>query len=262
MAKATQPKPPTASVNETVDEIVAQSGRDYTPLRPSFLQLQESEGPGAGPLASFVTNGDLGALLLYLLAVTKASSDPWDTALAAPVWARALGFDLFQSRTATSTISKMWKRLEDRRLIRRERYRRMAHIFLLREDGSGEPYELPALAGDQYLRVPTELWCGGPSEDDRWYRVLTLPEIAMLLIALSLRDEFRLPFEDVPSWYGISADTASRGLHGLARHGLLKIDKSFKKAPLAPAGYTAENRYTLQPPFGPKGAVQRSRRQR
>ena len=31
----------------------------------------------------------------------------------------------------------------------------------------------------------------------------------MLLIALSLNDEFRLPAEDMPDWYGISADTAS-----------------------------------------------------
>ena len=28
-----------------------------------------------------------------------------------------------------------------------------------------------------------------------------------------------------------------------------------KKAPLAPEGYTIENRYTLRPPFGPRGVL-------
>ena len=61
----------------------------------------------------------------------------------------------------------------------------------------------------------------------------------MLLIALSLSDDFRLPAEDVPDWYGISADTASRGLRGLIDHELLVMRKHFKTAPLSPVGYTA-----------------------
>ena len=82
----------------------------------------------------------------------------------------------------------------------------------------------------------------------------------MLLIARTLGDGFRLPQESVPDWYGISADSASRGLHGLEAHGLLSIEKRYKEAPLTPQGYTAENHYTLQPPFGPVGRQQRSLR--
>ena len=211
-------------------------------------------------MKSFVTNGDQRALLLYLLAMGKASAPPWDTALAAAVWARALGIELPETATAASTISKAWKRLEDRNLIRRGRYKRMAHIHMLKEDGSGEPYEHPGQAGDRYLRLPNAFWQAGP-EDDRWYRVLSLSEVAMLLIALSLRNGFRLPSEDAPAWYGISTDTARRGLGGLVDHGLLTVEKRFKIAPLSPVGYTADNIYTRQHPFEAKRRT-RSRRPR
>ncbi len=243
--------PPVATADQTIDEILKKAGRTHTPLRHTFVQQGSREDPKPGPLKSFVTNGDQRALLLYLLAMGKASARPWDTALAAPVWARALGIELPETATAASTISKAWKRLEDRNLIRRGRYKRMAHIHMLKEDGSGDPYEPPGQAGDHYLRLSNAFWQEGP-EDERWYRVLSLSEVAMLLIALSLRNGFRLPSEDVPAWYGISTDTARRGLAGLVDHGLLTVEKRFKIAPLSPVGYTADNIYTRQHPFEAK----------
>ena len=247
---------PIATADETVDGILDQARRAETPLRRTFLQGPDDPTPG--PLQTFVTNSDHRGLLLYLLVLGKASSEPWDATLAAAVWARALGMECPQSATATSMISKTWKRLEDRRLIRRERYRRRARVYLLNEDGAGDPYTHPGEARDNYLKLPHAFWRTGP-DDDRWYRVLALPEVAMLLIALSLNDEFRLPAEDIPDWYGISADTAGRGFKGLIGHGLLDVKKHYKSAPLSPAGYTADHLYTLQQPFGPKGQTQKRR---
>ena len=249
---------PVATVDQTIDEIMA-ARRSNTPLRRSFLQQGTPTDPEPGPLQEFVTNGDHRGLLLYLLALGKASAEPWDTALAAAVWARALGIELPESATAASTISKAWKRIEGRNLIRRSRYKRKAHIHILKEDGSGEPYSHPYQAKEPYLRLPNAFWQVGP-DGDRWYRVLNLPEVALLLIALSLSKGFRLPREDVPDWYGISADTAGRGLRGLTDHGLLAMQKHFKTAPLSPTGYTADKLYTLQHPFGPQGRSQRRRR--
>lgn len=248
-----EPTRPEANTDETVDEIVALSGRAAVPIRTEFLQVRDRDGVEVpGPLSQFVRTGDRRGLVLYLLALTKASSAPWDTALPAAVWARALGMDLPQSNTATSTISKAWRRIEDRGLIARDRRKRMSQVTLLREDGSRSAYTHPGTDKDRHLKLPHAFWLEGPP-GRRWFRELDLPQIAMLLVSLSRLDDFRLPFESVPEWYGISADTAARGLHGLKAHGLVQIDKNFKKAPLAPAGYTAENRYTLQPPFGPRG---------
>jgi len=253
-----RPPPPAATADQTVDEITA-ARQQSTPLRRSFLQQSTPAGPVPGPLQGFVTNGDHRGLLLYLLALAKASAKPWDTALAAAVWARALGMELPETATATSAVSKAWKRLEDRDLIRRGRYKRKAHICILKEDGSGDPYEPPGQAKEPYLKLPNAFWQQGPDEN-RWYRVLSLAEVAMLLIALSLSDDFRLPAEEVPGWYGISADTAGRGLRGLSDRGLLEMRKHYKTAPLSPTGYTADNLYTLQQPFGPLGRSQRRRR--
>lgn len=245
---------PVATAHDTVDEIVRSSNRAEAPLRVEFLQTLDGDGAARpGPLATFVSASDQRALLLYLLLVTKASSGDFEVRLAAAVWARALGLWDPTGKTATSTISKLWLRLERRGLIERRRRKRQAEVHLLREDGSGRPYTNPGSAGDRHLKLPHAFWTHGPTEDLRWFETLTLPELAMLLIARSLADGFRLPLEDAPEWYGVSADTAGRGLRGLADRGLLDVHKSFKKAPLAPQGYTAEHHYTLQPPFGPKG---------
>ncbi len=243
-----RPDPPVASPDDTVAAIVAEGGRDHTPVRISFLQRNDGTIKGPGPLAEFVTNGDHRGLLLFLLAITKATTPPWDTALPASVWARALGVELPDTKGAASGISKAWLRLEGRMLVARSRKQRMAHITLRREDGSGADYTHPADEGG-YFKLPAAFWLGGPTTATRWFRVLTLPETAMLLVAASHKPQFRLPFENTPGWYGVSADTASRGFHGLAKRGLVVIDRTNKKAPLAPKGYTSENRYTLQAPF-------------
>ncbi len=255
MTPATKPEqPPEVTPAETVDEIVAVSRRHrFFPLRRDFLQRTLDGKPVPGPLSALVKAGDQRALLLYLLLLTKASSDPWDAALPSTVWARALGLPLPGSRGARSTVSKIWLRLQGHQLIRRERKKRWAHVFLLREDGLGDDYTNPGDVGDRYVRIPLALWTAGPEQRVRWYQKLTLPELAVLLIARSMSDGFRLPYESGPEWYGISADTVARGIDGLLKQGLLRVDKTFKKAPLSPIGYAAEHRYTLREPFGPVG---------
>ncbi len=266
--KSASDEPP-ATANQTIDAIADESRRDHAPLRHTFLQQVTPEGAACGSkLADLVRAGDSLGLRLYLTAVLKASSQPWDTALPAPVWARALGNELPNSKSATGGVSKAWRRLEDHGLIQRSRYNRMAQITLLREDGSGQEYTHPGdkdsrMDGrDVYFKVPVALWRLGSSNDRRWIRELSVPELAMLLISLSLNDSFRLPVENVPDWYGVSADTAQRGLSGLRSCKLLDVDTRTKTAPLSPTGFTTEHRYTLQAPFGPTGRLQQHRRRR
>lgn len=249
--KTQAPDSTRATSHQTIDAIVESAKRGAIPVRHSFIQNQDRAAPRAGPLAAFVSNGDRTGLLLYLLVLTKASSEPWDVALHSEVWARALGLADPGSAAARGRVSKAWRRLAERNLVQRSRRHRYAVLSLLREDGSGEPYERPKRS---FIQVPHELWTAGPSPQQRWYECLSLPALTFLLIALRNADNFGLPAERGPDYYGISADTLTRGARELRIADLLSIRKTLTTAPLAPSGLTAENRYTLKPPFGPQGA--------
>ena len=249
-SKTTSGDPATA--HDTVDAIADSTQRDAFPLRRTFIQQKRGRVSQPGPLAEFVSAGDRTALLLYFLALTKASQSPWDVLLHSAVWARALGLANPSGTTARGRISKAWTRLVERKLVTRARRNRMAEFTLLCEDGSGEPYTRPKSA---FVNVPHELWTAGPSPTSRWFEVLTLPELTFLIIGLSNLDQFPLPVERGPDYYGISADSLLRGSIGLRRHQLLAVHRRRITAPLSPQGVSWENRYTLEPPFGPRGKI-------
>ena len=246
---------PIASAHETVAALVTRSNRDAIPVRREFVQRKSGDGTSLpGPLAAFVRANDRFGLLLYLLLLTCASQKPYDVSHHSSVWARALGLPEFNGATARTRVSKAWHRLIERQLVTRERTRRSASLTPLKEDGSGDDYERPS---SRFINIRHGLWTSGPleSEGPRWYDVLTLAELAVLLIALMNADDFALPAERVPDFYGVSADTFERGVRALQNHGLLDVSRSRKAAPLAPEGYTIENRHTLRPPFGPMGTM-------
>lgn len=245
-----------ATPHDTVDAIVGASGREAFPLRRAFLQQKRDGETRPGPLARFVSAGDRTGLLLYFLALTKASQAPWDVSLHSAVWARALDLPFPDTATARGRVSKAWSRLSDRDLVMRTRQGRLAKFTLLREDGSAFPYTRPTRA---FVNVPHNFWTHGPAPSRRWYQLLTLPELAFLVIALSNLDDFSLPVERGPDYYGVSADTLLRGYGGLQNHGLLVVRRSTFTAPLSPTGLSSENRYTLEPPFGPVGRASRAR---
>jgi hypothetical protein len=72
----------------------------------------------------------------------------------------------------------------------------------------------------------------------------------MLLIGLTLKPNFLLPIDKAEKWYGISGDTAQRGLSQLADVGLLESTYTTKSTPSSTAnGFTREYRHTLPAPF-------------
>jgi len=245
-----------ATSHDTVDAIAETSGRKAFPLRRVFLQQKRDGETRPGPLARFVSAGDRTGLLLYFLALTKASQEPWDVSLHSAVWARALGLPLPDTATARGRVSKAWSRLVDRDLVIRARKGRLASFTLLCEDGSGSLYTRPERA---FVKVPHDLWAKGPVASKRWYQLLTLPELVFLVIALSNLDDFSLPVERGPDYYGVSADTLLRGYSGLQNHGLVVVRSNAFTAPLSPTGLSYENRYTLEPPFGPVGRASKAR---
>jgi hypothetical protein len=239
-----------ATSQETLVALLESSKRSALPLRHTFVQTRGPKGAASGgPLAAFVRAHHERALDQYLLLHALASGDDFGVARPAKVWARALAFGVGSSGLAS--VSKNWGWLESRNLIERSRYGRWSKPVLLREDGSGRPYLHPSSAGkkanERYFKVPYSYWL------ESWHLELGLAAKAVLLIALSLSDDFILPVDHASAWYGLSADTLNRGLLILRKRRLLTLRRQQRAAPFAPEGYTWEHRYTLAQPFGPRG---------
>lgn len=246
----------------TIEFFLERSQRDFLPLALGFLQLHPKEGGRApGPLSKFITRGRHTALEQYLLlhAIASGEEQGFDVRLGAATWARAIG-GYFDPKTgvvepaALHAVSRNWKFLRDIGLVETERAGRKVRARLLTDDGSKEPYQHVGagkkgkkLDGPGYLKLPYAYW------RQRWHEKLSLPAKAMLLISLYQGDGFSLPYNKLPSWYGISAATGERGLRELHENGLLHRERHRRADPESPVGFSHVYYYQLLPPFGPRG---------
>jgi hypothetical protein len=239
---------------KTIAALLERSSRDEVPIRRSFVQRPE-RGGGAGPLARFVRHRRGRALDLYLLVHAVASAPPYDAAFPAAVWARALG--LSASSSSETLVSKSWTWLERQHLVETRRRKRLREITLLYEDGSGRPYRHPGEQGAEgrghYFKLPYAYWRLNV------HNRISLPAKAVLLIALSLRDDFVLPTERGIQWYGLSRDSVRKGLRDLRLLGFLGMRELRKDAPLSANGFTLERHYTLRAPFRQANAAAEKR---
>ncbi len=200
-----------------------------------------------GVLAELIRRRRHSALDQEMIALAWASGGDHDVRRNSRIWARAIGVP--DDEAGRRTVSRNWRFLQELRLVEVTRVKRLARVQLLREDGSGDTYAHPSITGAKYFQVPFMYWTDG------WVEELSLAGKAMLLIAMSLPDFFRLPAARGPAWYGISSSTVERGLRELRRADLLQAWHAAKVAPLTPEGYTIENFYRLRFPFGPRGRV-------
>lgn len=252
---------PVATPAETREVLLSRSARDFAPIRRAFVQKKRGETDRSGPLAEFVSNGDVRGLRAYLfiIAITSAPSTEsgWSTTLPGGVWARAFGTtEKATPASARTAVTKVLKRLQARNLITYERPGGTwdVQVTLLCEDGSGQPYTRPGNQNsDSYLKIPFELWRTGLIDD------LGLPALAMLLTASCEPRSFELPTERMKDWYGWSPDTAERGFRELANEGVLQVHKTYVTAPLSPTGTAEVNRYMLLDPFIPRADTGRKK---
>lgn len=218
-------------------------------VRVIFVQGGTQRNPIPGPLHRMLSAHDERALDLFLLHRALVSKEPWTSRpLDSRVWARALGLQT-DSDAGVTAVSKTWRRLDENYgLVSRGRSGRLAVLTALREDGSRQPYTAPngATRPERYFTVPFELW----TSEERWYATLPFAAKVMLLVASTLGDGFVLPTEKAPAWYGVSTESAERGLRALREAGLLDRLTKVKPAPLSPSGQAREYRYTLTAPFG------------
>jgi hypothetical protein len=226
-----------------VTDLLREAQRDAVPIRREFVQQGRGEATMPGPLASFVASHDERGLDAYLFVHAVASGPPWECEYPSGMWIRAL--DLAETatlRSARGLVSKIMRRLQDRKLIRRGRSGRLSAVTLLREDGSGEKYEHPYAEGN-YFKLPHEYWLEGH------YRTLSLPAKAILLIALSLPADFYIPYEKAKPWYGLSGDTAGRGLRELQKKGMLAVEPRWVRNHRSDTGWIEQRHYRLLSPY-------------
>ena len=246
--------------DETIEAMLLKSQRLRVPLRMSFVQQGHGAETRPGLLAELVRNHDERGLDLYLLMMAVATAEPFKAQYEAATWARAVGL---QGAGALTTVSRAWSRLAGLGLIERGRarakiegeWRRVASVAPLSEDGLRQPYHRPpGTPDDRYFALPVEYWLNG------WHRRLPFAAKALLLVSLSLdrTGGFTLPAERAKDWYGVSEDTAERGLNKLREVGLIDRHPELKKAPLLSEGYVRIYRYALKTPFD-KASLSRRR---
>lgn len=71
----------------------------------------------------------------------------------------------------------------------------------------------------------------------------------MLLVALERPNDFHLPSDKAPDWYGVSADSAERGLRELRNARLLAGRRKWVKNVRSDTGWTSHWTYTLAGSF-------------
>jgi hypothetical protein len=253
----------------TIKHYLERSNRTTLPLDRRFVQKRvDNNRPAPGPLSAFVRRGRETALDQYLLLHAIASNNDegqFDVRLPAPTWARAIG-GYFNPDTgvvepaALHAVSRNWRLLRELGLVDGERVGRRARVWLLADDGSGDPYEHPGEGaegktlddGPGYIQLPYAYWY------DRCHEHLSLAAKSVLLIAMAAGDGFALPYAKFPEWYGVSASTGERGLIELRERGLLHREQHRRPDTESPVGFSDVYHYELLPPFGPRNVLSKS----
>lgn len=224
--------------------------RKAVPIRTVFVQRKVAgvDGTRGSVLAAIVKTRSAYFLDAFLLIHALASSsEPYNAVYPAQTWVRALGMDEKSGDgnvqglgVAKSSWSKVLRRLEDLQLITRKRTDGMMGYQLLDESGTGAPYIRPTnIEHGSWFNVPHIYWTEGH------YIELSLSAKAMLLIALSLDEDFPLPSERAPSWYGISPATAKRGLRELVQKEFLAYSTGWRVDPKSKTGWAEVRSYNL-----------------
>lgn len=219
--------------------------RGFVPIRRTFLQKPRgTEGTRGAQLAKLSANPS--ALDAYLLLHALASSsEPYQANYPVPTWVQLLRLEEAASESAAkSRWSKVVSKLTALELIERRRVGNGMEYLLLDESGDKSPYLRPLTAAHgNYFKLPYSYWVDGHDA------ALTHPEKLMLLIGLDQQEGFTLPFNQAQRWYGVSENTARRGLRGLEERGLLMSTSTYLPSSKSPTGWAESISYTMTGPF-------------
>lgn len=194
------------------------------------------------PLAEMLRGGRGGAVRvkLYLSILWFAANPPYDVSYPARAWASLLDLDSPETNGARRVVDAIsW--LGEHDYLRLERRQgRPTRIYLLSEDGSGDPYLPPGKVLEQlkadnvdsrdetfkrhlYLQLPNTFWTRG------WLAGLSGAAIAMLLALMAeqrdkdSKTELWFSPSQAKRRFGLSEDTRNAGLRELQKAGLIMV---------------------------------------
>lgn len=237
------------------------STRGYFVCRQVFVQHLDGSPTRPSTLGALVTDGQLRALLLYLLVLACEHRLAGNRRLPAQTWARMLTTANYPC--STTQFRKAVSVLEERQLVRARWTGTSVELWPGYENGNGEAWEQPTGADadpdlQRYFTLPNEFF------DDAVLDRLRLPGVAMLLVALkeTSRDStFSISVERYAAWYGFSERTAERGYRELADAGLTRTHKQMIKDPRSGrGGLRARYHRTLLGPFATQARTDARRR--
>jgi hypothetical protein len=231
-----------------LEQMLTGTKRGFVPIRRTFLQKPRGTAGNRGAqLAKLSANPS--ALDAYLLMHALASSSaPYQANYPVPTWVQLLRLgDAASESAAKSRWSKVVSKLTALGLIERRRLGNGMEYLLLDESGDKTPYVRPLTAAHgHYFKLPYAYWADGLDGS------LTHPEKLMLLIGLDQLDGFTLPFNQVQQWYGVSENTARRGLRGLEERGLIMSTLEYLPSSKSPTGWIENIQYTMTGAFSRK----------
>ncbi|MGY0466899.1 hypothetical protein ACW14Y_42570 (plasmid) [Kitasatospora sp. cg17-2] len=239
---------------ETIELLLQQSKRrgEAVPIRRAFVQDTEDVAAlvqKPGPLSRLVRHEKALDLLLLFYALT--SGGDFGAVERAETWGRAIALTFATDGSAGSAVSRLWNRLAGLGLVARSTSGRLAKVTKLLEDGSHEPYTVPA-GGEKgrrkevYFRLPFAYWREG------LHNRLDMPGKIVLLIGMSLRQPtFGLPqTATFAGYYGISESTLRRGIDKLIDEGVLTMtDAEVYMTTETVTGWGVRHLYAFNPPY-------------
>lgn len=196
------------------------------PLRDVFYRY-EVDGEARYPLAQLMSSrsgpgggrGGRTRVALYLSLLWVAAQPPHSSRRPASFWASLLGLPDPDNASARA-IRSTWAELAARGLVDLTPGTHSGDVptvQALREDGSGEPYTIPAgRGGDTYRRIPQSVWRMLLPQED-----LTGAGLAMYLVAVrtafqaSSASGLTFPAKAFRAQYGLSDSTRKAGLANL-----------------------------------------------
>ncbi|MER6292386.1 hypothetical protein [Streptomyces althioticus] len=237
---------------ETIEWLLKRSRRTNrtVPIRRAFVQDTE-DGPilrqKPGPLCQLVRHERALDLLLLVYAVT--SGGDFSVTERAETWGRASGLSFATDGSASATVSRQWRKLDDLRLIQRSSEGRFLRVTKLLEDGTGAPYTRPTgsetTRKDVYFQLPFRYW------EDGFHDRLKMPAKVVMLVGMSLRKaKFSIVPEAYERWYGISKATLRRGVDQLLKAQMLdEVDEEHFITGETPTGRGTRTLYAFRQPY-------------